>query len=193
MTAKSGIRFKSKGNKFMRERIGEAFELAEQLTVVGDQLAPGDSAPDFALDHFNPVTQAMETISLRDSAGCVVLLNVINSLDTPVCHIETRRWENLRADLPPDTVVFTISMDLPFAQARWQSAENVSHRSLSAHKNEDFATDYGVLLREWRLLQRAVFVIGRDGNIAYAEYVPDQMREPDYDAAVAAVRGASAG
>ena len=82
-------------------------------------------------------------------------------------------------------------MDLPFAQARWHQQENVSHRSLSSHRSEQFGRDYGVLLKEWRLLQRAVFVIGRDDRIVYAEYVPDQMQEPDYDAAVAAVRQAT--
>ena len=115
---------------------------------------------------------------------CVRLLNVVNSLDTPVCHVETHRWEALRADLPENVRVYTVSMDLPFAQARWQQAESVTHQALSAHRNEQFGRDYGVLIKEWRLLQRAVFVIDADGRIAYAEYVPDQMREPDYDAAL---------
>ncbi len=118
------------------------------------------------------------------------LLNVINSLDTPVCHIETRRWESLRSDLPESVEVYTISMDLPYAQSRWQSAEGVTHRALSSHKNEQFAQNYGVLLKEWRLLQRAVFVIDGAGKVVHAEYVPDQMREPDYDAAIEAARQA---
>jgi thiol peroxidase len=83
-------------------------------------------------------------------------------------------------------------MDLPYAQARWHTAENVGHQSLSAHKSEQFGQDYGVLIKEWRLLQRAVFVIDRDGTVIYAEYVPDQMREPDYGKAVAAARAAVA-
>ena len=175
------------------ERIGEAFEFDEQLTVAGAKLQPGDPAPPFALEHFDPTEQSMRTVRLADTAGRVRLLNVINSLDTPVCHVETRRWENLRADLPPDVVVYTISMDLPYAQARWQTAEGVTHEALSAHKDETFGRAYGVLLKEWRLLQRAVFVIDRNDRIAYADYVPDQMREPDYDAAVAAVRAVSGG
>jgi thioredoxin-dependent peroxiredoxin len=175
------------------ERIGEAFELGEQLTVEGAKLQPGDPAPSFALEHLDPVEQTMRTVRLEDTAGRVRLLNVINSLDTSVCHIETRRWENLRADLPPDVAVYTISMDLPFAQARWQTAEGVTHEALSAHKDEAFGRDYGVLIKEWRLLQRAVFVIDRTGRITYADYVADQMLEPDYDAAVAAVRAASGG
>jgi thiol peroxidase len=87
--------------------------------------------------------------------------------------------------------IYTVSMDLPFAQARWQQAEGVTHQALSAHKDETFGRDYGVLIKEWRLLQRAVFVIDRDDRIAYAEYVPDQMQEPNYDAALAAVREAA--
>lgn len=172
----------------MEERTGEAFELGEQLTVVGSKLQPGDTAPDFALDSFDG--ESMSSVRLADSAGEIRLLNVINSLDTPVCHIETRRWENLRSDLPEGVEVYTISMDLPYAQSRWQSAEGVTHKALSSHKNEQFAQDYGVLLKEWRLLQRTVFVIDGNGKVVHAEYVPDQMREPDYDAAIEAARRA---
>ncbi|HST05108.1 MAG TPA: thiol peroxidase [Chloroflexia bacterium] len=173
----------------MNERTGEAYELDEQLTVLGAKLQQGDPAPDFSLDSFDG--NAMSTIGLADTAGQVRLLNVVNSLDTPVCNIETRKWDRLRADLPPNTVVYTVSMDLPYAQARWQNTEGVSHTALSAHKNEQFGADYGVLIKEWRLLQRAVFVIGPDGLITYAEYVPDQMKEPNYKAAVEAVRQAT--
>src|SRR6478672_7985725 len=171
------------------ERTGEAFELGEQLTVVGKKLQVGDIAPDFALDSFDGET--MRTVRLADSAGSVRLLNVVNSLDTPVCHTETRRWEGLRADLPENVRIYTVSMDLPFAQARWQSAEHVTHQALSSHRDERFGRDYGVLIKEWRLLQRAVFVIDTNGSVAYAEYVADQMREPGYDAALAAARRAA--
>ena len=175
----------------MEERTGEAYELGEQLTVVGRKLTPGEPAPDFALDSFDAATGTMRTVRLADSAGTVRLLTIINSLDTPVCHVETHRWDAVRADLPPNVTLYTVSMDLPFAQARWQAAESVAHDALSAHRDEAFGRDYGVLLREWRLLQRAVFVIGPDDRIAYAEYIPDQMAEPDYDAALASVRAVS--
>jgi thiol peroxidase len=173
----------------MEERTGEAYELGEQLTVVGKKLASGDAAPDFALDSFDG--EAMQTIRLADSAGSVRLLNVVNSLDTPVCHVETHRWEQMRGDLPEHVQVYTVSMDLPFAQARWQGAEHVTHRALSGHRDERFGQEYGVLIKEWRLLQRAVFVIDRNDRIVYAEYVADQMREPDYAAALAAARRAA--
>ncbi|MDP9356936.1 MAG: thiol peroxidase [Chloroflexota bacterium] len=175
----------------MEERTGEAFELDEQLTVVGAKLKPGDVAPDFALDHLNPADQMAATVRLADSGGSVRLLHVVNSLDTPVCHLGAHRWETLRAELPSDVRVYTVSMDLPFALARWQTAEEVNHQALSAHKSEAFGRDYGVLIKEWRLLQRAVFVIDRTDRIAYVEYVADQMREPDYDAAVDAARRAA--
>ena len=175
----------------MTERVGEAFELDERLTIVGHQLQAGDPAPDFALESFDLETQALRVVRLGDMSGRVRLLNVVNSVDTPVCHIETRRWDGLRADLPDDVVLLTISMDLPFAQARWRSSERVGHELLSAHKDESFGRDYGVLVKEWRLLQRAVFVIDRADRIVYADYVADQMTEPDYDAAVAAARTAA--
>jgi thiol peroxidase len=83
--------------------------------------------------------------------------------------------------------VYTISMDLPFAQSRWMTSANAAHQALSAHRSEKFGQDYGVLLKEWRLLQRAVFVIDGSDKIVQAEYVADQMLEPDYLAAVEAV------
>jgi thioredoxin-dependent peroxiredoxin len=169
-------------------RVGDAFELDERLTVVGRKLEPGDIAPDFTLDLVDAETSAIRPLRLTDSTGMVRLLNVVNSLDTPVCGIETRRWEDLAADLLAGVRIYTISMDLPFAQLRWQSLEGIRHQMLSAHKSEQFGRDYGVLIQEWRLLQRAVFVVDAQGRIAYSEYVADQMREPDYTAAVNAVR-----
>jgi thiol peroxidase len=172
------------------ERRGEAYEFDEQLTVLGRRLVDGDPAPPFRLACLDPETDAMHEVDLADSAGAVRLLNVVNSLDTPVCHAETRRWEQVRADLPPGARVYTVSMDLPFAQARWRRAERVEHDALSAHASEQFGRDYGVLLKEWRLLQRAVFVIDPEGTVVHAEYVADQMTEPDYDAAVRAAASA---
>lgn len=174
----------------MKERTGEAFEFEEKLTVIGEKLLADMPAPAFALDSYSS-TKGMHQIQLSDSAGHVRLLNVINSLDTPVCHLETQRWEKIRTDLPADVVVYTVSMDLPFAQERWQTSENVGHIMLSAHRSEKFGADYGVLIKEWRLLQRAVFVIDQDDKIVHAEYVPNQMAEPDYDGTVRALRQAA--
>jgi thiol peroxidase len=174
----------------IEERTGEAFEFDEQLTVVGGKLKPGDKVPEFELDYFDSDNEEMLNVRLSDSTGKVRLLSVVNSLDTPVCHVETHRFEDSLSDLPSDVELYTISMDLPFAQARWHKQENVSHRSLSSHRSEQFGRDYGVLLKEWRMLQRAVFVVDKNDRIVYAEYVADQMREPDYEAALQAARNA---
>jgi thioredoxin-dependent peroxiredoxin len=173
-------------------RSGEAFEGDIRLTVVGEQLHVGDAAPDFSLDALAPGEAMAREITLADGAGRVRLLHVVNSLDTPVCHIGARRFEQQRtADLPANVDVYTVSMDLPFAQARWRAAESVAHEALSSHRSEAFGRDYGVLLQEWRLLQRAVFVVDGEGRVRHAEYVADQMAEPDYDAAIAVAREAA--
>jgi thiol peroxidase len=172
------------------ERHGEAFELDERLTVLGGKLDVGAQAPDFTLDMFDAEQGAIYSVHLADSGGKVRVLNIVNSLDTPVCHLETHHWERQRGDLPERIVILTISMDLPYAQARWKAAEGVTHQALSAHKSEQFGRDYGVLIKEWRLLQRAVFVIDGAGHVRYADYVSDQMREPDYAAALQAAREA---
>jgi thioredoxin-dependent peroxiredoxin len=173
----------------LHERTGEAFELGERLTVVGRRLQAGDPAPPFTLECLDAPDGAIVRVSLADSRGAVRLLNVINSIDTPVCHVESRQWESRLAGRA-GVRVYTVSMDLPFALARWRAAEGVTHQLLSAHMDERFGRDYGVLVKEWRLLQRAVFVIDGADRILHAEYVADQMREPDYAAAVAAMRPA---
>lgn len=150
-------------------------------------LEPGQPAPDFNLDHFD--SSGMSAVSLHDLAGSTVVLNVVNSVDTPVCDVQTRRVD----DLFPGAKVVTVSMDLPFALARWTAAAGVSHPAVSSHRSEDFGRDYGVLIKEWRALQRSLFVIDAAGRLAYAQYVTDQGQEPDYDAAVAAAAAAAAG
>lgn len=175
----------------VEERTGEAFEFDERLTVIGSKLQVGQPAPEFELLYLNPADQTLKTVRLSDSAGKVRLLNVVNSVDTPVCHIETRQWDRLRANLPEDVYLYTVSMDLPFALSRWQSAESVTHPTLSAHRDTAFGITYGVLLKEWRLLQRAAFVIDRNDTIVHVEYVNDQMLVPSYDTALQAAREAA--
>jgi len=171
----------------MKERRGAAFASTEQLTIMGRQLHPGDRAPDFRLDYLDLADVAIRTISLADSAGMVRLLNVVNSLERPVCQRVTRRWEALCAALPPDACIYTVSRDSPQLQARWQDTAGVLHQVLSAHRSEQFGQNYGVWIKEWRQLARAVFVLDRNNCIVYAEYVADQLGEPDYVAALQAV------
>ena len=172
----------------MEKRRGEAFAEDVPLTVIGRQLHVGDAAPDLRLDYLDLVDGAVRMVSLADSAGMVRLLSVVNSLQRPVCQLVTRRWEALSADLPPEVCIYTVSMDSPQMQARWQDMAGVLHQALSAHRDEQFGQDYGVWLKEWYLLQRAVFVIDRNDHLIYAEYVADQLREPDYAAAIQAVQ-----
>jgi thioredoxin-dependent peroxiredoxin len=175
----------------MEERMGEAFAGTEQLTVMGRQLHAGDPAPDFRLDYLDLVDLAVRTISLADSTKLVRLLNVVNSLEHPVCQKVTRQWEALCAALPSGACMYTVSMDSPQMQASFQDSAGVLHQALSAELREQFGQDYGVWLKEWRLLQRAVFVLDRHDRIIYTEYVADQLSEPDYAAAIQAVKQAA--
>jgi thiol peroxidase len=160
---------------------------------MGRHLQVGDPAPDFRLDYFDLADLAVRTISLADSTGLVRLLNVVNTLDSPRCQQVIKQWETLRVMLPPDACIYTVSIDSPQMQARWQDTVGVLHQILSAHRGDQFGQDYGVWLKEWRQLAQAVFVLDRNDCIVYAEYVADQLREPDYAAAMQAVQQATVG
>lgn len=175
----------------MEERKGLAFAGTEQLTVMGRQLHAGDPAPDFRLDYLDLADVAVRTISQADSRGLVRLLSVVNSLQRPICQRVTRQWEALCVTLPPGACIYTVSMDSPQMQAGWQDSVGVLHQLLSAQRSEQFGLDYGMWLKEWRLLQRAVFVLDRSGRIVYTEYIADQLREPDYAATMQAVQQAA--
>jgi len=168
----------------VEERPGGAVDGGRPLTVVGRQLERGDLAPDFELDSLDDT--GFRTVRLSDTKGFVRVLNVINSIDTPVCDVQTKKldWQLDGARL------LTVSMDLPFAQARWMRDAGVRSPQASSHRNEDFGRAYGVLIKEWRALQRSIFVIDGAGHIRYAEYVADQGTEPDYNAVVDAVMDA---
>jgi thioredoxin-dependent peroxiredoxin len=181
----------SEKEETMQERPGDATLMGNALTVVGTPLHVGDLAPSFTLIDFDPSTFAMSPFGLADLGRKTALLNVVVSLDTPVCHKETKRWED-EARALQGVQFLTVSKDLPFAQARWKDAEDVTHRTLSAYQDNQFAIDYGILLKEPSLLQRSVFVIGPDGRLKHVEYVKEQTQEPDYVAALTAAREASA-
>jgi thioredoxin-dependent peroxiredoxin len=167
------------------EREGAVTMRGNPVTLVGDEIKVGDTAPDFEL-----VGQDMSPVKLSDYAGKVVILSCVPSLDTPVCDTETRRWDKERASLG-DVEMLTVSMDLPMAQKRWCGAAEVGHRTASSHRDEVFATNYGVLMKGPRLLTRSVFVIGKDGKVKHAEYVNEVTTEPNYDAALAAAKAAA--
>jgi thiol peroxidase len=169
----------------VEERPGAASLRGNPFTVLGRELRPGDDAPDFSL-----VGPGMFEVTLEDSAGKVRLISCVPSLDTAVCSTETQKWEPNRHAMG-DVEMLTISMDLPYAQQRWCAANGVQHTTASAHKNEQFGIDYGVLIKELRILARAVFVIDREDKVRYVEYVKDFSNEPNYQRAIAAVRQAA--
>ena len=174
----------------MEERIYKAFAGHERATAIGKRLHPGEAAPDFSLDYLDLADQDVRTVGLADSAGMVCLLNVITSLNRPLCQHVTRWWETLCRDLPSQACISTISVDSPQMQARWQESEGVLHQLFSASRGEQFGLNYGVWLKEWQQLARAIFVVDRRNCIVYVEYIADQSRGPDYDAAMEAVHQA---
>ena len=176
----------------MEERTGEAFAGTQQLTLMGRHLRAGDAAPGFCLDYLDLADLVVRTVCLADSTGLVHLLNVVNTLESPHCQQVVKQWETLRVTLPPEVCLYTVSTDPPQEQARWQETASVLHQLLSAHRSEQFGQDYGVWLKEWRQLVQAVFVLDRHDRIVYAEYVADQLREPDYAAALHAVQQTAA-
>jgi thioredoxin-dependent peroxiredoxin len=168
----------------MAERPGAVTFQGNPLTLQGNEVKAGDKAPEFvALD------TSLNPVDLAKYQGKVIIISSVPSLDTPVCDLETRRFNEESAKLGEGVVVLTVSMDLPFAQSRWCGAAGVTHvTTLSDHKDASFGLAYGVLIKELRLLARAVFVIDRKGVVRYAELVKEITHEPDYDSALKAVK-----
>jgi thioredoxin-dependent peroxiredoxin len=168
----------------MSERPGAVTFQGNPLTLLGNEVKAGDKAP-----AFNTLDNGLSPVGLANYQGKVVIISSVPSLDTPVCDLETRRFNSEAAELGKDVVVLTVSMDLPFAQKRWCGAAGVTHvTTLSDHKDASFGLAYGVLVKELRLLARAVFVVDRQGVIRYVQLVKEITHEPDYDAALAAVK-----
>lgn len=157
------------------------------LTLVGAPISVGQPAPDFTA-----AANDLSPYQLSNDAGKVVILSSVPSLDTPVCDTETRRFNEIAASLGDDVEIVTISMDLPFAQARWCGAAGVKHvkhvKTVSDYKGADYGTKYGLLIKELHLLARAVVVVDRQGVVQYVQLVPEVTQEPDYDAVVEAVK-----
>jgi thiol peroxidase len=157
------------------------------LALAGPELKSGHKAPDFKL----LATDSSE-VQLSHSRGKVRLLSVVHSLDTQVCDLQTRRFE-AEASKFKNVVIYTISMDLPFAQARYCGAQGIHNlKTLSDHREGSFGRAYGVLIEELRLLSRAIFIIDRDDTIRYVEYVPEVAQHPDYDRAIEALNNVTA-
>ena len=154
------------------------------ITLVGPSLKVGEKAPDFtALD-----TDLLPK-TLQDYEGKIRLISVVPSLDTGVCDMQTRKFNELATDLSNDVVVLTVSMDLPFAQKRWCGAAGVDRvETLSDHRWADFGEKFGVLIKELRLLNRSIFIVDKEGAIRYVELVEENHNHPDYDSAIEALK-----
>src|SRR6266702_6406837 len=169
------------------ERPGATTMKGNPLTLSGPELQVGDYAPDFSV-----VDGTLSAVNLEKTGNHVRIISVVPSLDTPVCDLQTKRFNEEAAQLP-GVDILTISMDLPFAQKRWCGAFGVDRiKMLSDNKDGSFGSNYGTLIKELRIESRAIFVLDLDNNIRHAEYVKEVADHPDYETALAAARNAGA-
>jgi thiol peroxidase len=167
----------------MAERPGVITMKGNPLTLVGQEVHVGDQAPDFEV-----LANDLSPFKLSSLKGKVVIICSVPSLDTPTCDIETRWFNEEAAKLGPKVVILTISMDLPFAQKRWCGAAGVERvTTYSDHREAAFGQAYGVLIKELRLLARAVFVVDQAGTLQYLQVVKELANEPDYGEVLQAV------
>jgi thioredoxin-dependent peroxiredoxin len=170
-------------------RKGEVTFRGNPITLVGPKLKVGDKAPDFSC-----VGAGLALVSLADTAGKTRLFNVVPSLDTPVCSKQTKRFaEELKA-LGDKVAAYTVSLDLPFAQARFCTEGNIENlQSLSDAHDQSFGKNYGVLIDDLpiKLLARTVLVVDPSDTIRYIELVPEIAQEPDYEPALKALKEAA--
>lgn len=156
--------------------------------MLGPALKPGDKAPDF-----KAVDDSLKDVNLAGTGSGVRIFSVVPSLDTPVCDAQTKRF-NEEAGKLPDVKMYTFSMDLPFAQKRWCGAYGVDHvKMVSDHRDGSFGQAYGTLIKDLRIMSRAIFVVDKNNVIRHAEYVKEVADHPDYEAALAAARAAASG
>jgi len=155
-----------------------------KVSVTGRELHEGDALPEFKLTGVD-----MSDVTNATFSGKVLVLSVVPSLDTPVCAIQTKRFNQEAGSLSDDVVILTVSVDLPFAQKRWCGAEGVDNvMTASDYKYRSFGENFGTYINELGLLCRAVFVVDQHDKLAYVEYVQEVTSEPDYSAALATVK-----
>lgn len=155
----------------------------DPFTLVGPELKVGDSAPEF-----ETIGKDLLPVTLADTGDGVRVFSVVPSLDTPVCDAQSRRFSEEAAKLP-NVSIYTISMDLPFAQSRWCGAAGVDNLiMLSDHRGAVFGSHYGTLIKELRLNCRAIFVVDPEGTLRHVEYVKEVAEHPDYEAALESVQ-----
>jgi thioredoxin-dependent peroxiredoxin len=170
----------------MEKRANAVAFKGKPLALVGPQLKPGDKAPDFSC-----LNSGLEEVTLAKTPAKARLFSVVPSLDTPVCSQQTKKFDEAVAGYKDKLACYTISLDMPFAQKRFCSSENISNmQTLSDVHNHSFGEHYGVLIEglPLALLSRAVFVVDKSGKITYCEYVPEVTSHPNYDNALAAIK-----
>lgn len=166
------------------ERAGAVTFKGNPLTLIGPELRAGDQAPEFQV-----LSQDLAAVKLSNGTGKVRILSIVPSLDTPVCDAQTRRFNEEATRLPGGVEVWTISMDLPFAQRRWCGASGIERvKVFSDHRDASFGQAYGCLVKELRLLARAIFVIDQTNILRHVEYVREVTTHPNYDAALTTAR-----
>lgn len=165
------------------ERQGAITFKGKPVTLIGPEIKVGDQAPAFTV-----LANDLSPVTLADSAGHVRIISVVPSLDTATCDMQTRRF-NEEASKLPGVKILTVSADLPFAQKRWCGAAGVENlQTVSDHRDLSFGTAYGVVIKELRLLARAVFVVDKNDKVVYAEYVAEGTQPPDFEAPILAVK-----
>jgi thiol peroxidase len=170
-------------------RKGEVTMKGNPVDLVGPKLKAGDKAPDFTC-----AGEGLVLVRFADTAGTTRLFSVVPSLDTPVCNIQTHKFAESLNTLGDRVKAYTISLDLPFAMKRFCSAEKITNlTNLSDTHNHSFGEQYGVLIQGLPipLLARAIFVVDPSDTIRHVEIVPEIATEPNYDAALSALKSAS--
>ena len=184
LVASMALLFTGCRENIMEERKGLVTMKGKPVTLVGQAVKVGQKAPDFEV-----TANDLSPVKLSSFAGKVCIIASVPSLDTAVCDLETRKFNEKAAQLGGDVVVLTISMDLPFAQKRWCGAAGIKNvQTLSDYRDASFGNTYGVLIKDLRLLARAVFVVDKKGVVRYLQIVPEIATEPDYDAVIKVVK-----
>jgi thioredoxin-dependent peroxiredoxin len=154
------------------------------VTLAGEEIKTGQNAQDFKV-----LNTSLEEITLSSFKNKIKLIASVPSLDTPVCDLEIKRFNDEASKLSKDLVIIFISMDLPFAQKRFCQANEIKIvKTLSDHRDADFGTKFGVLIKEMRLLARAIFILDKDNVVRYVQIVPELTSPPDYDKALEALQ-----
>ena len=167
----------------MEERRGVITFKGNPMTLLGPDVGEGCQVGEFTL-----LTAELTPVTKKDFLGRTILFNVVPSLDTGVCSAQTKRFNEELETLPKSVEVVTVSVDLPFAQARFAAAEKIRHRILSDYREFSFGRAFGVGIKELRLLARSIFAVNPEGIVTYRKIVPEVTHHPNYEAALQSVK-----